>query len=128
MHSSPPVASAAISCKAVVPLFIVAPTVCVFLCLVLKEERAGCSTLSSCRLVAVSALCLFLMVPWIGLQCVIVVHCISWSYSFFVDNVCIQAGGFNILPFEAPFPHEADTKLVTFVHFRDIHENFRLDV
>ena len=35
-----------------------------------KIERAGCFTFG---LLTVSVLCLFLMVPWVGLQCVIVV-------------------------------------------------------
>ena len=84
MHLSPREASAAISVYLLLPLFVG------FFCLVLEEERAGCFTLSSCCLVGVSVLCLFLMVLWVGLQCVIVVHCISWSYSLFVHNVCID--------------------------------------
>ena len=38
-----------------------------------KRELAALLWLSSWCLVAVSALWLFLMVPWVGLQCVIVV-------------------------------------------------------
>ena len=84
MHLMPPVASAAVSSKVVV-LFIATPNClwgfCVWslfcysiLCVLpsFAEEKAGYLTvfLMSC---AVSVLCLFFTLLWIGMQCVIVV-------------------------------------------------------
>ena len=78
--------------------------VCVTLCSFLfcnnldEEERTGCFAYTviwmSCCLVAVNVLWLFLTVPWVGLQCAIVVFP---DHTHFLSNSCLLSQRYSLM-------------------------------